>query len=437
MTTLKEEHGTYLADLGQLEVASDPLAGVRRAAADRFGELGLPGPRDEEWRFTNLAPLKKVPFRLAGAGRDGLPLAKVEPLLREADGGQAIVFLNGHLVADHSRHDPEVVADLPTALGKHPERLSAHLARHARFERTPFTALNTAFLRDGVVVHVPAGRVVEEPIHMVYVSATAGEPTVSHPRALVVAGANSQVTVVESYVGPEGDVYFTNAVTEVVLGAGAVVDHYKVQRESTEAFHIATLQVQLGRAANFRSHLVSLGGALVRNEANAYLGGEGCECTLNGLALAGGHQLVDNHTRIDHAQAHCASHELYKHILDGRGHGVFNGKIFVHAGAQKTDAKQTNQTLLLSADAVIDTKPQLEIFADDVKCTHGATVGQLQDQQLFYLRSRGIGEAESRSLLTFAFANDIVERIRVRRVRAQLKEILLASQGLPRDEEES
>jgi Fe-S cluster assembly protein SufD len=225
--------------------------------------------------------------------------------------------------------------------------------------------------------------------------------------------------------------YFTNAVTEIVVGAGAIVDHYKVQREGDWAFHQATMQVQIGRAANFASHAVTQGGQWVRNEINAVFEGEGAECTLNGLYQAGGQQLVDNHTFIDHAYPHCASHELYKGILDGKARGVFNGKIYVRQDAQKTDAKQTNQTLLLSDDATINTKPQLEIYADDVKCTHGATVGQLDAESIFYLRTRGVGLAEARSLLTYAFANDIVGRIKVPSVRAELERSLLEAHHLP------
>ncbi len=437
MMDVRDEYDTYLADYAQLGNEANghaALAPLRQTALTRFQQLGFPTLRDEEWRFTNVAQLAKVPFKLAGADRHGFDRRQLDTFLRGTEEGQRVVLVNGHYAADLSRHDPKLVGTLAQFLKQRPEWVEAHLARYAGFEKYPFTALNTAFLREGVCVHIPRGTAIAEPIHLVYLSASPGEPTVAHPRALIVAEAGSQATVVESFRGRDDDVYFTNAVTEIVLGDDCRLDHYKVQREGNEAFHVATLQVQLGRTANFSSHLVSLGGALVRNEANAVLADEGCECTLNGLALAAGHQLVDNHTRIDHAKPHCASHELYKHILDGRARGVFNGKIYVHPDAQKTDAKQTNQTLLLSEDAVIDTKPQLEIFADDVKCTHGATVGQLEETAVFYLRSRGIGRDEARSLLTFAFANDIVERIQVAPVRAQLAEVLLARQGLPREE---
>jgi Fe-S cluster assembly protein SufD len=246
---------------------------------------------------------------------------------------------------------------------------------------------------------------------------------------------NSQATIVETYVGLEeverSEACFTNAVTELVLAENAVVAHYKIQRESKTAFHMATLQVQQDRSSNFSSHNIALGGSLARNDVNIVLDAEGCECTLNGLYMAGGRQLIDNHTRIDHAKPHCTSHELYKGILDDQARGVFNGKIYVHQDAQKTDAKQTNRTLLLSEDAVINTKPQLEIFADDVKCTHGASIGQLAEEAIFYLRSRGIGKEDARSLLTFAFANDIIGRIKLEPIRVQLEKTLLAGRSLP------
>jgi Fe-S cluster assembly protein SufD len=281
-------------------------------------------------------------------------------------------------------------------------------------------------LHDGAVVFIPRGKVLAEPIQLIFVSVAGGKRTMSHPRTLVVAGANSQATIVETYLsgGSEEDVYFTNAVTEIALGENAVLDHTKLQRESTRAFHIAHTQVRQARSSKFSSHYIALGGELARNETRVVFDGEGSEATVNGLYLAGGVQHMDNFTVIDHASPHCASHELYKGILDGKAHGVFNGKIFVRQDAQKTDAKQTNQVLLLSEDATINTKPQLEIFADDVKCTHGATVGQLDAECIFYLRSRGIGLEEARGLLTYAFANDIISRIKVEATREQLERLL-------------
>jgi Fe-S cluster assembly protein SufD len=261
--------------------------------------------------------------------------------------------------------------------------------------------------------------VIEQPIHVKYT----GSGNLSHtaPRTLLIVGADAQCTVVESYLGTGK--YFTNAVTEIVAGDGAVVDHYKVQRESPEAYHVATMQVQLGRSANFTSHSIALGGALVRNDVNVALS-QGTDATINGLYIVNGTQHIDNHTSIDHAKPHGTSHELYKGILDDRSSAVFNGRIIVRKDAQKTDSKQTNKNLVLSDEAVIDTKPELQILADDVRCTHGATIGQLDAEALFYLQSRGIGKAQARSLLTYAFAQDIVDRIKVRELRDQLEKVL-------------
>ncbi len=347
--------------------------------------------------------------------------------------GTQLVFVNGHFQAGLSSQEfpaGVTVSTLAAAMDASPELMEAHLGRYAKFTTQAFVALNTAALEDGAFVHLSRSAVVEEPIHLLFLSTPHGGPTVSHPRTLVIAEENSQATLVESYSGTPGAVYFTNAVTEVVAAENAVLDHYKVQRESIKAYHVATMQLHLARSANFASHSVGLGGLLVRNDANAYLGGEGIECTLNGVYLGNDRQLIDNHTEIDHAMPHCNSHEIYKGILDGHSRGVFNGKIFVREDAQKTDAKQTNQTLLLSPTAQIDTKPQLEIFADDVKCTHGATIGQLSDEALFYLRARGIPKDNARALLTYAFASDIVSRIKVDAVRAQLDQVLLADRAL-------
>ena len=408
-----ERHNTYLADFERLErelsdAGTPAVHRLRKAAAARFAELGFPGPRDEEWRFTPLTPLLRVPFEPAPTGRSDATW--------QAEGGMPQGLL---------------VCNLSEALAKHAALVEPHLARHADFIRQPFTALNTAFLRDGLFVYVPPHAVIDGPIYLSFAATDSDASWVWHRRCLVVAGEHSQVRLVEGYSGPHDSSYLTNAVTEIVAGPGAIVDHYKLQREGDQAFHMATMQVQVGRNARFSSHAITQGGQWVRNEVNAGFAGEGGECTLNGLYQASGQQLVDNHTFIDHAYPHCASHELYKGTLDGRARGVFNGKIYVRQDAQKTDAKQTNQTLLLSDDATINTKPQLEIYADDVKCTHGATVGQLDAESIFYLRSRGVGLAEARSLLTYAFANDIVSRIKVTKLRKELERSLLEAHHLP------
>jgi Fe-S cluster assembly protein SufD len=268
---------------------------------------------------------------------------------------------------------------------------------------------------------------VKTPIHLLFLGVPGGGPVAAHMRNLFVVEENAQATIVETYSG-EG-VYFTNGVTEIALDQDANLDHYKIQIESEEACHVATQQLEQAGPSVFTSHNISFGGALVRNDINSRLGGEHIESTINGLYVVNGRQHVDNHTAIDHAVPNCNSHELYKGIMDGRSTGVFNGKIFVRQDAQKTDAKQTNQNLLLSEDAVIDTKPQLEIYADDVRCTHGATVGQLDADSLFYLRSRGIGLAEARAMLVHAFASDVLNRIKLEDLRERLEEALLRKLG--------
>lgn len=315
---------------------------------------------------------------------------------------------------------------LAEALEAHADLLEFHLARYADASKETFAALNTAFTADGAFLYVPKGAVLEKPVHVLFVSTAGDQPTVSHPRSLVLAEANSQAQVVESYAGWNSEVYFTNSVTEIVAGENAFIDHYKLQRESLEAFHISTIQVQLDRNANVSTQSISMGGALVRNHVNAVLDGEGGEATLNGFYLVNGKQHVDNHTCIEHAQPRCSSREVYKGILDGRARGVFNGRIIVRPDAQKTDSKQTNKNLILSEEALVNTNPQLEIYADDVKCTHGATIGQLDADALFYLRSRGIDLESARHLLTYAFAGDFVNHIKIEPVRAELEKILFA-----------
>jgi Fe-S cluster assembly protein SufD len=294
--------------------------------------------------------------------------------------------------------------------------------------------LNTAFFEDGVFVHVDPKTVVSEPIHLTFVSAPGTEPAMVAPRLLVVVGEQAQVSIVERYISADADVtgeVLTNAVSEFMLGPGAYVDHVKVQQESSSTFHLASTFAHLHRASTFRSHAITFGGRIARNDITATLAGEGAEATLNGLYIADGETLVDTHTTIDHAQAHCPSHEVYKGILAGKAKGVFNGKIIVRPDAQKTDAKQTNKALLLSTDASINTKPQLEIFADDVKCTHGATIGQLDENQLFYLRARGISAVDARNILIHAFAGDVLNGIKHDGLRAELEAALVAKLHLP------
>jgi Fe-S cluster assembly protein SufD len=292
-----------------------------------------------------------------------------------------------------------------------------------KVDETPFVSLNTAFLQDGAFVYIPDGIVLDDSIQLLFI-ASEKQPFLASPRNLVIIGKRSRVSIVESYVSLTDQTYLTNAVTEIVAGDESIVEHDKLQNESLRAFHVAMIHAKLGAKAQFTSNSIAVGGSIVRNNVTVVLDAERSECTLNGLSLSTGSQVIDNHTTIDHAKPNCSSHELYKAIIDGKSRGVFNGKIFVRADAQKTDAKQTNKTLLLSDEATVDTKPQLEIFADDVKCTHGATVGQLDAEQVFYLRSRGIDETAARDILTFAFASDVVRRVHVDPLRDQLETLI-------------
>ncbi len=395
------------------------LSEVRRAAFDRFRDVGFPAARDE-WKYTNVAPILKVPF--APAAESGpRRIENFDAGEMAGRSGAQLVFVNGRYAAELSSVPPlgegVEIASLRETLASRPDQVEPHLARIAR-EGNAFADVNSALLEDGAFVRIPAGLVLSEPIHLLFLSEPDFGPTVSHPRNLVIAEAGSQAVIVESWIGTAESLYFTNAVTEVVLGEGSVLDFYKLERESTGAFHVATMEVLQKRDSTFNSHSITLGGALVRNDLNVRLDAPGASCTLNGLFLGSGTQHLDNHTKIDHAQPHGTSRELYKGIMSGRSRGVFNGKIIVRPDAQKTDAMQTNKNLLLSKEALVNSEPALEIFADDVKCRHGSTIGQLDETAMFYLRSRGIGEEEARALLVYAFASDVASRIRIAPLRA-------------------
>jgi Fe-S cluster assembly protein SufD len=413
------EHDRFMAGR-----ASDPawLRDLRGRGLVRFAERGFPTTRDEEWRFTNVAPIAETPWALAPAVAPG-----VDPLIRDVvfDAAIRIVVINGRFVPELSRisDSPVQAGSLAGAIAGDGVGIEQQLGA-LEMDGRPFVALNTAFLDDGALVVIPAGAILRDAIHIIVATLPGSGPVVAHPRILVSVGASAQATIVETYVGAEGVPYLTNAVTEVELGENAVVEHYKDQREPTTAHHVATMHVRLARSSNFASQSFAFGGGIVRNDIIAVLGGEGGECTLNGLYFSDAKRLVDNHTLIDHATPHCASHELYKGILAGKARAVFNGKIVVRQDAQKTDAKQTNRALLLSDEAQINTKPQLEIFADDVKCTHGAAIGQLDEEALFYLRARGLTALEARDLLIHAFAGEILNEIKVEPVRAQMEAAL-------------
>ncbi len=423
---------TYLATYDRVEASRrhEPawLRDMRRASAAAFGKLGFPTTKHEEWRFTNVAPIADTPF--VPAPPAAVAHATVSNLVVSGLGGPVMTFVNGRFAPRLSTvGTPQAgvtAVSLAEVIAQNPASLQPHFGRHTDVTTRPFAALNTALFEDGALIVIADNTVLGEAIQLIFLSTVTPAPAVSHPRVLVVLGRNSQARVVETFASPGAARGLTNAVTEVVAGDGAVLEHYRLQRESLTAFHIGHTQFQLGRSASSSSHAMAFGGLIARHDAVAVLGDEGADCTLNGLYLADGSQVIDNHTEIDHAMPHGTSHELYKGILGGRARAVFNGLIRVRPDAQKTDSKQTNKTLLLSDDAQIHTKPQLEIFANDVKCTHGATVGQLSEDALFYLRARGIGLDDARSLLIRAFATDVTGRIGLEPVRAALDRILAA-----------
>jgi Fe-S cluster assembly protein SufD len=426
-TNSTEILGSYLGAFDRLAArrAHEPawLRATRRAALSAFERDGFPTTRDEAWRFTNIAPIAENLFARAPEPADPAAAVPADALVPGV-AGPVLVFVNGRFAPACSSPStpgaPVTTVSLAEGLSRDPALLEPHLARHAAFAQRPFVALNTALFEDGALIEIAPNAVVDQPIQVVFLVTDEAAPIVAYPRVLLLAGRNSHGVLVESFAGPAGARAFTSAVTEIVVGDGAVVGHYRVQREGDGAFHVGHTQVHLGRSASATSHAVALGARLSRHDTVAVLAGEGADCTLNGFYLVDGDRLVDHHTEIDHAVPHGTSHELYKGILDGRARAVFNGRIRVRPDAQKTDAKQTNKTLLLSDSAQVNTTPQLEIFANDVKCTHGATVGQLSDEALFYLRTRGIGADEARGLLVRAFAGDVTGRMALEPLRDRI-----------------
>jgi len=402
---------------------------LRQGGFARFAELGFPTLQHEDWRFTNVAPIAKLPFQpvFEPAG-DDLPAEALKGFPFADLPGTRLVFVNGHYAASLSKiamlPAGVKVSNVAAVLAAEPALLEKLLAPPPPDRDDAFTALNQAFFLDGGFIHVPAGAVVAEPIQLVYVATAKQTGATIQPRNVIVAEANSQLTVIESYVTAGGAGYFTNAVTELVVGDNAIVEVLKFQDEATDAFHLAAIHGRFGRASNVRVHSFALGAKISRNSIRTNLAGEGLECILNGLYLTRGEQLADHHMVVEHAQPHCASHEYFNGILDDKSRGVFHGRILVQPLAQKTDAKQTNKNLLLSDDATANTKPQLEIYADDVKCTHGATIGQLNPESIFYLRSRGLGPETARRMLIHAFAGEIIERIRHEAARAELDQLV-------------
>lgn len=402
----------------------------RDAAAKRFAEVGFPTTKNEDWRFTNITPIAETKFAPASGS-----FAQAASLVAGVNvpGAVRLAIVNGQFAAglsDLSTLPKGIrIAGLRDGARDGTDGLEQHLATVFSIDAHPLAALNTANLDDGVAIFVTAGAAVETPVHIVTVTGGDGQVVAAHPRVLVVAGANSQVKIAHTFIGVKDDVYFNNAVVEVVVNEGAIVDYYTDQRESERAYHVANIQAHVAAKGVFSSHAFSTGARIQRHDVGIALKGEGADCTMNGVYLADGERLMDTHTSLDHAMPHCTSHELYKGILAGKAKAVFNGRIIVRLDAQKTDAKQTNRALLLSDDATINSNPQLEIFADDVKCTHGAAVGQLDEEAMFYLQARGLTRIEARDMLLHAFAGEVLEGLKIPALREQIETNFFSALG--------
>ena len=432
MSEIKEIKKRYLKsyELFENSLNGDRISSIgnlRKEAFGKFSELSFPTTKDEEWKYTSIAPLLEHNF-VPSLNKKTLPKEEIKKFLFEDLESNVVVVVNGIYSEDLTslRSIPKGVEikSIAKAISSDSPLVKQHLGKYADFTTHIFTSLSTAFTKDGVLIHLPEGKVVEQPIHILFITDSGKEKLLVQPRNLFVAGKNSQVTIIEHFVNINSGIYFTNTVTEIVVGENAIVDHLRLQEESKSAFHISRMEVDQERTSNFSSHFISLGASLSRNEFNSRFNDEGGECMLNGLFLTEGNQLFDVHTLIDHAKPHCNSHEHYKGILNDVSRGVFNGKVIVRQDAQKTNAFQENNNIILSKEALVNTKPQLEIFADDVKCSHGATIGQLDKDAMFYLKSRGIGEETARTILIHAFASDVIRSVKVNAVRNYIEEIL-------------
>jgi Fe-S cluster assembly protein SufD len=405
--------------------AVDWVADLRREAGERFARMGLPHARIEDWKYTSVRPIAKRDFARPDASAATADAGAIEALRIPGLDAHRMVFVNGHYasaLSDQSGAGSGVsVRSLAGLLAENPDALRDRLGSAAPVDFSGFTALNTAFSDDGAVVDIARNCRADRPIELLFVSTAQEEPIAAHPRVLISAGHHAEATIIEHYVGLDDARNLTNAVTEASLDAGARIRHYRVQRESRKGFHIGSLHVNQAGDSRLEQHNVNIGGQLVRTDINTALNAEGAETLYNGLYLANGRQHVDTHTRINHNVPNTTSEEAYRGILDGHARGVFNGRVYVAPHAQKTAAYQSNDNLLLSGKAEIDTKPELEIYADDVVCTHGATVGQLDTQALFYLRSRGVDHETARGLLLYAFAEATIERMDIEALRTWLQ----------------
>lgn len=437
VTELAKPKNTYQSTFRALQQDNPSAAWfelLRESAIDRFELLGFPTVKDEEWKYTNLTQIAKTDFQPV----TNEPVIELDVNARESLNLSSypetavthLVLINGVLRADLSSTaglSTVIAMDLFSAIGdpRYEKTVREFLARQAEFQNSGVRALNTALIQSGVFVVIPKDVQLDAPLQITFLSDPQKVNSASFPRALVVAEENSSATIVESYIGTKEDRYFTNAVVELVLKDGARLDHYRLQRESNSAFHLATTAAELGRGSSYNTTSITLGGELSRHDISVSMDHEGAECWVDGLYVVGSGQHADTHSVIDHTQPHCTSRQLYKGILDGNSRAVFNGKVFVRPGAQKTDAMQTNKNLLLSNEARVDTKPQLEIYADDVKCAHGAAVGQIDEDERFYLETRGLNPELARNLLTYGFAEEVIAKIKIDSLRNQLDGVVL------------
>ena len=437
VTEIANENSAYRSALRELtKVSGEPswLRALRGRSFDQFEGVGFPGVEQEEWKYTNVAPIMRTKFTPV-VNSNGTALSKrngLAPFIYEETRDSAFVFVNGIFREDLSSCkglSGVVALDLNDALqiSEYETVIRESLERNANSDNNGFELLNIALFAGGLFISIPRGLNLRTPIQLQFVSepVKAESPAAVFPRVLIVGQENSAATIIESYRATAEGVYLTNAIVDLVLAEGARFHHYKVQRESAGASHIAKTRADLGRNAGYDTTTINFGAALSRHDIKVTMDHEGASCSVDGLYMVDGSQHTDTHSVIDHRQPHCTSRQLYKGILDGKSRAVFNGKVFVRHGAQQTDAQQTNKNLLLSSEAQIDTKPQLEIYADDVKCTHGAAVGQLDDDELFYLESRGINPSLAKNMLTYGFAEEVIEKIKIESIKRELDEAVL------------
>ena len=438
LTPLQNATNRYLALFDTLSVDNgrkgpEWLEHIRSEAINRFADIGFPSTRSEEWRFTNIQRIAEKEFIVQEPGSSGAAPSEEGRGELEAVSGWCIVLRNGEFSPQLSHLPPSTsgiyLNGLDATLRDRPELVHRHICSVSSTSDNPFALLSTALMMDGAVLHIPSGFRSEKPIHLVHVHDSDGADTANHVRNLIVLGEGCEVTLVESHAGSAAKNYWNNQATEIVIGEGTELRHSRTQVESLQAYHTATMHVQQKANSNYEFTTIELGAELSRHDITVSLDGRGSSCSLFGLTSIRGNQHVDNHTRVIHAEPGCVSREQFNGIYDDRSRGVFTGRVIVHPGAVGTDAKQTNRNLLLSEIARVDTLPQLEIYADDVKCTHGATVGPIDEAALFYLMSRGVNEAKARDLLTYGFASEILDTIREPKVRRLIEKNMRSESG--------